>query len=59
MNTEQLIASLSADVPRVSRYALVKRIGCGLVGGTLVAMLAVALTRAVGAETPTTIAVSA
>lgn len=41
MNTEQLIASLSADVPRVPRHALARRIGFGIVGGTLVAMLAV------------------
>jgi hypothetical protein len=40
MNTEQLIASLSADVPRVSRHALARRIGFGMVGGGLVAMLA-------------------
>jgi hypothetical protein len=39
MNTEQLIASLSADVPRVSRHALAGRIGFGIVAGTLVAML--------------------
>jgi hypothetical protein len=39
MNTEQLIASLSADVPRVSRHALARRIGFGIVGGGLVAML--------------------
>ena len=40
MNTEQLIASLSASVPRVSRHALAGRIGFGVVAGTLVAMLA-------------------
>jgi hypothetical protein len=40
MNTEQLIASLSADVPRVSRHALAGRIGFGVAAGTLVAMLA-------------------
>ncbi len=40
MNTEQLIASLSANVPAVSRNALAKRIGFGIVGGTLIAMLA-------------------
>ena len=38
MNTEQLIASLSADVPRVSRHALARRIGFGIVGGGLVAL---------------------
>ena len=43
MNTEQLIASLSADVPRVSRHALARRIGFGIVGGTLVAMLVMAV----------------
>lgn len=41
MNTEQLIASLSADVPRVSRHALAKRIGFGIIAGALVAMLGV------------------
>jgi hypothetical protein len=41
MNTEQLIASLSADVPRVSRHALAGRIGFGIVAGALVAMLGV------------------
>lgn len=39
MNTEQLIASLSADVPRISRHAFARRIGFGVVGGALVAML--------------------
>jgi hypothetical protein len=43
MNTEQLIASLSANVPRVSPHALARRIGSGMVGGTLVAMLGVVL----------------
>lgn len=41
MNTEQLIASLSADVPRVSRQALARRIGFGIVGGGLIALLGV------------------
>jgi len=41
MNTEQLIASLSAEVPRVSRHALVRRIAFGIVGGALVAMVGV------------------
>jgi len=41
MNTEQLIASLSANVPRVSRHALARRIGFGIVAGALVAMVAV------------------
>ena len=44
MNTEQLIASLSANVPRVPRHALARRIGFGIVGGTLVAMLALVAT---------------
>ena len=38
MNTEQLIASLSADVPRVSRHALARRVAFGVVGGALVAL---------------------
>lgn len=38
MNTEELIERLSRDVPRVSRYALAKRLGFGLVGGGLAAM---------------------
>jgi hypothetical protein len=41
MNTEQLITSLSADVPRVSRHALGKLIAFGIVGGALVTMLGV------------------
>jgi hypothetical protein len=40
MNTEQLIATLSADVPRVSRHALARRIAFGIAGGALVAMFA-------------------
>ncbi len=40
MNTEQLIASLSADVPRVSRHAFARRIGFGIVGGMFVATFA-------------------
>lgn len=43
MNTEQLIASLSADVPRVSRHALARRIGFGIAGGAVVAMFVMAL----------------
>ncbi len=42
MNTEQLIAALSADVPRVPRHALAKRIAIGVVAGSLAAMLLVA-----------------
>jgi hypothetical protein len=41
VNTEQLIATLSADVPRVPRHALAKRIACGVVGGILIAMIVV------------------
>jgi len=41
MDTERLIASLSANVPRVSRHAFAKRIGLGIVAGAFVAMLAV------------------
>lgn len=41
MNTEQLIASLSTNVPRVSPYALARRIGLGIMAGALIAMLAV------------------
>jgi hypothetical protein len=36
MNTQQLIASLSRDVPRVTPDALAKRIGFGIAGGGLV-----------------------
>jgi hypothetical protein len=41
MNTEQLITSLSANVPRVSRHVLIERIGFGIVGGVLVALFGV------------------
>ena len=41
MQTEQLIETLCADVPRVPRNAIARRIGIGLVGGGLVAMIAV------------------
>lgn len=41
MNTEQLIVSLSSDVPRVSPHALVRRIVFGIIGGGLVAALLV------------------
>jgi len=44
MNTDQLIASLSHDVPRVSRYAVVRRIAVGIAAGGLVALLLVAAT---------------
>lgn len=43
MNTERLIASLSADVPRVSRHALAGRIAFGIAGGAIVAMVVMAL----------------
>lgn len=43
MNTEQLIATLSADVPRVSPHALAKRITYGVLGGALIAMLVVVI----------------
>lgn len=36
MNTETLIRSLAADVPRVSRYALAGRIAAGVLFGALV-----------------------
>jgi hypothetical protein len=36
MNTEQLIQSLSADVPTVPRRALRRRIGFGILGGAIV-----------------------
>jgi hypothetical protein len=38
MNTEQLIQSLSADVKPVSRRALARRIGIGMVGGAVVTL---------------------
>lgn len=41
MNTEQLIDSLSRNVPRVSRHAVAKRVGVGIVAGGIVAMLLV------------------
>lgn len=41
MKTEQLIATLSADVPRVPRHALVERIAGGVAGGALVAVMLV------------------
>lgn len=37
MNTEQLIESLSRNVPRVSPHAVAQRIGYGLYGGGIVA----------------------
>jgi hypothetical protein len=43
VNTEQLIAALSAEVPRVPRHALAKRIAIGVVAGSLAAMVLVAL----------------
>lgn len=41
MNTQQLIESLSNDVPRVTRLALGKRVGSGIVGGSLVTLVLV------------------
>jgi hypothetical protein len=41
MNTDQLIHSLSADVPRVPRHALARRIGFGMAGGGIVALIVV------------------
>ena len=43
MNTDQLIASLSNDVPRVRRHAMATRIALGIVGGALVSVAAVLL----------------
>lgn len=42
MNTEQLIESLSKDVPRVAPHALAKRLGIGITAGGLVAAVLVA-----------------
>lgn len=41
MNIDQLIESLSADVPRVGPHALARRIGFGIVAGSLVTVLLV------------------
>ena len=41
MDTERLIESLSAHVPRVSRHALAKRLAFGILAGAVVAMIAV------------------
>jgi hypothetical protein len=41
MNTQQLIASLRKDVPRVTRYALAERVGLGIISGGLVTTLLV------------------
>jgi hypothetical protein len=38
MNTEQLIQALSENVPSVSRRALGRRIGFGMIGGAIVTM---------------------
>ena len=40
MNTDLLIATLSDDVPKVSRHAVAKRIGAGLAIGGMIAMIA-------------------
>jgi hypothetical protein len=44
MNTEDLIRSLSADVPPVHRHALGGRIAAGMIGGGVVSLLVVAAT---------------
>jgi hypothetical protein len=41
MNTQQLIESLSNDVPRITRLALGKRVVFGIVGGSLVTLMLV------------------
>lgn len=43
MNTEQLISNLSADVPRVARHALAKRIAWGVLAGSVVTTALVAV----------------
>jgi hypothetical protein len=43
MKTDDLIRSLSRDVPRVSRSAMGRRIGLGIVGGGLITALLVAM----------------
>jgi hypothetical protein len=42
MNTQQLIETLSNDVPRVAPHMLAKRIGIGIAAGSLVATVLVA-----------------
>jgi hypothetical protein len=44
MNTELLIETLSRNVPRVSRYAVVKRVAIGVAAGGIVAMILVTAT---------------
>ena len=44
MNTYQLIDALSQDVRRVSRHAVAKRVGAGIIVGGLVTMLLVTVT---------------
>lgn len=41
MNTDDLIARLSADVPRVRRHSLGWRLGWGLAGGMLISVIVV------------------
>lgn len=41
MSTQQLIERLSSDVPRVSRFALARRLGVGMVAGCFVTLLLV------------------
>jgi hypothetical protein len=42
VNTDELISTLSADVPRVPRHALARRLAFGVVAGSLVATVLVA-----------------
>lgn len=44
MNTERLIQTLSRNVPRISRYAVVKRVSVGIAAGGLLAMILVTAT---------------
>ncbi len=44
MNTEQLIETLSRDVPRVPRHAIAKRVALGIALGGLLAMILVTVT---------------
>lgn len=41
MNTEQLIERLGADVPRVTRHALARRVGLGIAAGGVVTLVLV------------------
>ena len=44
MKTDDLIAQLAADVPRVGRHAFARRIFVGIAGGAVVALLLLVLT---------------